>query len=160
MRAGRFDLHYRFSAGVIPISSGQQPPDAALQGQRILIVEDQVLLAMELQALLERQGCTVLGPVNTLARALALLDNERPDAALLDLDLNGQRSTSVACALSALNVPFVVVTGYGAAALSTPELRDAPLIEKPVNHRSLVRLLSEMVLKIAEKRHKAAWRTR
>jgi two-component SAPR family response regulator len=114
-----------------------------------LIVEDQVLLAMELQALLERQGCAVLGPVNTVARALALLDDERPDAALLDLDLNGQRSTSVASALSALNVPFVVVTGYGEAALSAPELREAPHVEKPFDHRSLVRLLSKMVSKVA-----------
>ncbi len=118
-----------------------------MQGQRILIVEDEVLLAMELQARLEQQGCAVLGPVNTVARALVLLDHERPDAALLDFNLNGQRSTSVASTLSALSVPFVVITGYGAGALSALELREAPHIQKPVNHQGLVRLLSELVSK-------------
>jgi CheY-like chemotaxis protein len=127
------------------MSSSKQAPDAALRGQRVLIVEDELLVAMELQALLERQGCTVLGPVNTVARALALLDHERPDAALLDLNLNGQRSTPVAAALSAQQVPFLLVTGYGEAAKREPELRAAPLLEKPVDHRRLVRLLSEMV---------------
>lgn len=130
------------------MSSNQQELDAPLRGRRVLIVEDEWLVAMELQALLEQHGCTVLGPVKSGAHALALLDHERPDAALLDLNLNGQRSTLVALALSAQQVPFLLVTGYGEAAAREPELRAASLIAKPVNHRQLVRLLSEMVSKI------------
>src|SRR5574341_760011 len=98
------------------MSRSRRASEVALRGQRILIVEDEWLVAIELQALLEQQGGVVLGPVNTVARALRLLDHERPDVALLDLNLNGQRSTPVASALSVQGVPFVVVTGYGAAA--------------------------------------------
>jgi two-component SAPR family response regulator len=116
-----------------------------LRGQRILIVEDEWLVAIELQALLEQQGCIVLGPVNTVARALTLLDRERPDFALLDLNLNGQQSTPVASVLSAQRVPFVVVTGYGEAASRKPDMQAAPYIGKPVDHRALVRLLSQML---------------
>jgi DNA-binding NtrC family response regulator len=120
-----------------------QGSNTGLQAQRILIVEDEFLLAMELQMLLEQQGCIVLGPVNTVARALALLESERPDAVLLDLDLNGERSTPVAAALWAKRVPFVIVTGYGRSALSEPELRGAPHLDKPIHHRVLLRMLSE-----------------
>ena len=115
-----------------------------LQGRRVLIVEDGTLLAMELQSVLEEKGCDVLGPVNTVQRALALLEHERPDAALLDLDLDGQLSTPVASALSALHVPFIIVSGYGVSGLAQPELRAASHIDKPVDHRVLVQVLSRL----------------
>ena len=117
----------------------------ALDGCRVLIVEDEMLVGMELESLLERQGCTALGPAPTVARALALLDEEQPDAAILDLNLNGQPATEVARELSARDVPFVLVTGYGEAQSPEPELRDAPRVDKPVNHRLLVRALTQLL---------------
>jgi DNA-binding response OmpR family regulator len=87
--------------------------DETLQGWCVLVVEDEMLIAMELESLLERRGCAVLGPAKTVGRALALPDRERPDAALLDLDLNGHPVTAVAAALTAQDVPFVLVTWYG-----------------------------------------------
>ena len=117
----------------------------ALEGCCVLIVEDEMLVGMELESLLQRQGCTTLGPAPTVARALALLDQEQPDAALLDLNLNGQPATEVARDLSAREVPFVLVTGYGEAQSSEPELRDAPRVDKPVNHRLLVRALTQLL---------------
>ena len=89
-------------------------PDAreVLRGRRIMIVEDEMLVAMELEALLAEQGCAVIGPAPTADRALALLAEGLPDAAILDVNLNGQTATPVAAALRAQNVPFLLATGY------------------------------------------------
>jgi DNA-binding LytR/AlgR family response regulator len=110
---------------------------ADLAGLRILIVEDEFLLAMELEALLEQRGCLVLGPVSSVRNALAALDGEQPELALLDVNLKGERATPVAAALQARGVPFVLITGYTGPQLSEPELRDVPRIDKPVNCRAL-----------------------
>ena len=116
---------------------------AELAGLRILIVEDEFLLAMELEALLAQRGCLVLGPVSSVRHALAMLDNgQRPELALLDVNLKGERATPVAAALQARGVPFVLITGYSAPQLSEPELRDAPRIDKPVNCRALKRAVA------------------
>ena len=63
---------------------------SALSGRRILVVEDEMLLAMELQMILEDEGCVVLGPVPDIPRALALVEGEALDAATLDMNLNGE----------------------------------------------------------------------
>ncbi len=115
---------------------------AALAGLRILIVEDEFLLAMELETLLQQRGCLVLGPVSSVRQALSMLDGERPDIALLDVNLKGERATPVAAALHARGVPFILITGYSLLQLSEPELRDAPRIDKPVNCRLLKRAVA------------------
>jgi DNA-binding LytR/AlgR family response regulator len=112
---------------------------ADLAGLRILIVEDEFLLAMELETLLQQRGCMVLGPVSSVGQALTTLDGEQPDLALLDVNLKGERATPVAAALHARGVPFVLITGYSVLQLSEPELRAAPRIDKPVNCRALKR---------------------
>jgi two-component SAPR family response regulator len=116
---------------------------ADLTGRRVLVVEDEFLLAMELEALLERRGCTVLGPVPTVCQALAMLDDEQPEVALLDVNLKRERATPVAAALIDRGVPFVVVTGYSERQLSEPELRVAPRVEKPVTYRALGRAMAQ-----------------
>jgi two-component SAPR family response regulator len=115
---------------------------ADLAGLRILIVEDEFLLAMELEMLLQQRGCMVLGPVSSVGQALTMLDGEQPDIALLDVNLKGERATPVAAALQARGVPFVLITGYSMLQLSEPELRAAPRIEKPVNCRALKRAVA------------------
>ena len=62
-----------------------------LAGLRVLIVEDEFLLAMELETLVECSGCTAVGPASSVRQALALIDGEEPDIALLDVDLKGER---------------------------------------------------------------------
>jgi DNA-binding response OmpR family regulator len=114
-----------------------------LAGRRVLIVEDEALLGMELEALLKQDGCEVLGPASTVEWALALIYEGKPDLALLDVNLKGVRATPVATALRAVGVPFVLVTGYGRWQLSEPELRDAPRIDKPVSSRALCRAMTE-----------------
>jgi DNA-binding NarL/FixJ family response regulator len=65
-----------------------EPDGTVLQGQRVLVAEDHFLIAVELTNLLHGWGCTVLGPVGSVAEAEALLDRGRPDLALLDLGLS------------------------------------------------------------------------
>jgi DNA-binding response OmpR family regulator len=120
----------------------QQFAASALRGRRVLIVEDEMLVAMEIESLLRREGCAVVGPAPTVARALALLDQERPDAALLDLNLNGQAATPVAAALIKDGVPFVLVTGYSEEQMRELGLRHAARVGKPVNERELLRVLT------------------
>ena len=117
----------------------------ALRGRRVLVIEDEMLVAMEFESLLQRQGCAVVGPASTVDRALALLDHDQPDAALLDLNLNGEPATAVAVALKTRGVPFVLVTGYGEAQSSEAELQGAPRVDKPVNHQELVRALAHVL---------------
>ena len=114
-----------------------------LAGLRILIVEDEFLLAMELEMLLQRHGCLVVGPVSSVGRALALLETEPPDVAVLDVNLKGERATPIAAALQAREVPFVLLTGYSGPQLSEPELRVAPRVDKPVSCRALCRAMAQ-----------------
>ena len=88
-----------------------------LAGRRILIVEDEALVAMLVEDALLDAGAEVIGPVATVAEAMALLDAGSPDGAVLDLNLAGETSTPVADLLAARGVPFVVATGYGAEGL-------------------------------------------
>lgn len=116
---------------------------AELAGRRVLVVEDDFLLAMELEAMVERSGCAVVVSASSVPQALAKLDDERPEVALLDVNLKGERATPVAAALRARGVAFVVITGYTGQQLSEPELRDAPRLDKPVNYRELRRAVAQ-----------------
>jgi two-component SAPR family response regulator len=114
-----------------------------LAGHRVLVVEDEFLLAMELEALLERNGCEVLGPASTVEWALALIVHDRPDLALLDVNLKGLRATPVAAALRERGVPFVLITGYSRLQLTEPELHAAPRIDKPLTCGDLKRAMAQ-----------------
>jgi DNA-binding NarL/FixJ family response regulator len=122
-----------------------QDTGEVLRGRRVMIVEDEMLVAMEMESLLADQGCAVVGPAATVERALALLAHERPDAAILDVNLNGTTAAPVAAALKAQGVPFVLATGYGDAQPLQPELKDAPRVDKPVNHGELMRTLAQVI---------------
>jgi DNA-binding NarL/FixJ family response regulator len=83
-----------------------------LHGRRVLIIEDEMLVAMELESVLRKHTCNVVGPAETVERAIALIGEGRPEEAVLDLNLNGQSALPVMAALDARGVPFVVVSGY------------------------------------------------
>jgi DNA-binding LytR/AlgR family response regulator len=110
-----------------------------------MVVEDEMLIAMELESILLEQGWMILGPAPTIDRALALLAQEVPDAANLDLNLGGRDAAPVAMALTERGVPFVVASGYGEAQFQQPELQTAPRFDKPVNHSLLVRALRRLL---------------
>jgi CheY-like chemotaxis protein len=107
-------------------------PDASravLTGLRVLVVEDEFLIALDLLAILDAFGCVVLGPAPTVGEALRLLAAAPPDAALLDMNLRGVRATPVALALAAGGVPFATVTAY--PGLPEAVFDGVPLVAKP-----------------------------
>jgi PAS domain S-box-containing protein len=114
-----------------------------LKGARVLIVEDAVLLALELETGLADAGAEVVGPAYELEEALALL--ERPiDAAVLDANLNGRSVMPVAEALAARRVPFVFATGYGETG-GAPGGFDAPVIRKPYDVTQVAAAVAELL---------------
>lgn len=122
---------------------GGGPRLAAL---KVLVVEDELLAAMELEHLLAQEGCTVLGPVPSVERALRLIEADEPDAALLDVNLGGRQVTPVAEELKSRGIPFILVTGYTRTELQEPVLREAARLGKPVGERDLVREMTRAFL--------------
>jgi CheY-like chemotaxis protein len=118
------------------------PQPDALRGRRLLVVEDEYMIAADLARALEERGANVIGPAGSIEHALQLLDAEREiDGAVLDLNLRGQRAYPVADALRARAIPFVFATGYDSWAI--PEsYAGVPRVNKPVNIRALAQLLS------------------
>ncbi len=114
-----------------------------LRGSRVLIVEDAVLLALELETGLSEAGAEVVGPAYELAEAMALLDGHI-DAAVLDANLNGLSVTPVAEALAARGIPFVFATGYGDSA-GAPLGFDAPIIRKPYDVTQVAAAVSALL---------------
>ena len=104
---------------------------APLTGRRVLIVEDESLVAMLLETILEDMGCTPVGPASNIDDGLAMVaDSEHLDAALLDVNVAGRQVFPVAEALKARGVPFVFSTGYGEGGLPD-EWRGQSTIQKP-----------------------------
>ncbi len=112
-----------------------------VRGRRIIIVEDAVLLALELEAGLTEAGASVVGTASNVEEAL-VLSKTRFDVAVLDANLNGISVTPVAEALRALHKPFIFATGYGDAA-PVPEGFDAPVVRKPYNVAQIASAVAE-----------------
>jgi CheY-like chemotaxis protein len=111
----------------------------------VLAVEDESLVAMWLEDLLADLGCLVVGPANTIKAALTLLDQQPVDAAVLDINIAGEKVFPVADRLTALNVPFVFATGYGVSGVQEPHAH-RPVIQKPYTTRTLQRALESVVV--------------
>ena len=102
-----------------------------LNGRRVLVVEDESLVAMLLETILEDMGCTPVGPASNVDDGAAMArDTTELDAALLDVNVAGRQVFPVAEALKARGVPFVFSTGYGEGGLPD-EWRGNPTIQKP-----------------------------
>lgn len=113
-----------------------------LAGLRVLVVEDEPIVAMCLEDILECLGCVTIGPASRLAEGQALAEAGGLDAAILDINLGGERSTSIAEALRARSIPFAFASGYGAP----PEgFEGLPLIEKPYREADVVATLSALL---------------
>ncbi|MBU3969809.1 MAG: response regulator [Alphaproteobacteria bacterium] len=104
---------------------------------RVLIVEDESLVAMLLETILEDMGCTPVGPASTIDEGLALATGAEPlDAALLDVNVAGRQVFPIAEALKSRGVPFVFSTGYGESGLSD-EWRGHPTVQKPFTEAAI-----------------------
>jgi two-component sensor histidine kinase/PAS domain-containing protein len=89
-----------------------------LAGRRILVVEDEVIVAWALEDMLAGLGCAVVGPAARINQALTMIEAEAFDAAVVDVNLDGEKSYPVVDALTARGVPFVFSTGYGKAGIA------------------------------------------
>src|SRR4051794_14329719 len=114
-----------------------------LPGYRILVVEDETLLAVTIEEILQDLGCEVVGPIGRLDAALRSATHDRLDAAVLDISIRGGLVFPVAKQLLARGIPFVFASGYGEWALPA-DFADRPRVTKPFTVRELeaaIRLL-------------------
>jgi CheY-like chemotaxis protein len=116
--------------------SGTDP----LTGLRLLVVEDEALVAMALEDMLDELGCVVVDVAGTLARGIALAAELSIDGAILDINLGGEKVFPVAARLAERGVPFVFCTGYGLAGVPA-DFAKAPTLAKPYDQRQLHDLL-------------------
>lgn len=137
--------------GHCPGTKGGYGARATLKGRllsdryKILIVEDDALIAMELEERLQEMGYDVLGPAATVDEARQALNGRRPDAALLDSNLAGVSSTELAAALAADGVPVAFCTGYDTIKNLPPQLKHAPILTKPIADAELLKVLKQLV---------------
>ncbi len=112
---------------------------------KVLVVEDEFMIAMALEAELQSNGFAVVGPAWNVATALRLIASERPDAAVLDVNLSGEWVTPVAEALREMDVPFILASGYANADLAhEPLLGDAVNVGKPTRPDLLTKRLNDI----------------
>lgn len=115
------------------IASNKKEP---LEGLRILVVEDEMMIAMLMEDFIEEFGCTIVGPVANIENALLLIRTEAIDGALLDLNLAGNAAYPVADELAGRAIPFIFVSGYGDQELRS-EYNERPKLPKPFRRTDL-----------------------
>lgn len=108
-------------------------------GKRILIVEDEFLIAIHVADIMAHLGFSVAGPVADIGQALSLIAQENVDGAVLDVNLSGQLVFPLATILVQRSIPFILTSGYDSVGLPA-EWRGRPHLRKPVVERELARL--------------------
>ncbi len=109
---------------------------------RILVVEDEFLIALDITGVLEQAGLAVVGPAGTVGDALNAIAQEEVHGALLDAHLAGEPVGRVADALKAHGIPFAFVSGYGREHLP-PAHQGAPLVRKPFTGQDLLAAIAQ-----------------
>jgi len=119
--------------------------DKLLSDRRVLVVEDEMLVLIMIEDMLADLGCKSVTSAATVDKALALVDAQVFDVALLDVNLNGNDSHPVAEALSARGVPFVYSTGNTGHSLRDG-YSDRPVLKKPFKYEELAAILTRLKL--------------
>ena len=120
-----------------------------LKGKRIILIEDEPLVCMDVESILTSAGCAVVGTAGHLAAAKTLSAAAECDAALLDVNLGGHPVDDLAAALTRRNIPFAFVTGYGRETLPQG-FRDALMVRKPFSQDELVSVVELLVYQSAD----------
>ena len=118
----------------------------------VLVLEDDVLLAMDVEDYLIEQGHQVVGPFARIPQALAAIREGRIDGAILDLNLNGELSFPVIEALQERGIPLIVCSGYAELPELKAKLAGLPLIAKPWNPQKMSMLMDEHFPALPERR--------
>ena len=119
--------------------------DSLLSGRRVLVVEDEMLVLIMIEDMPADLGCQLVTSAATVDKALALINAQVFDVALLDVNLNGNDSHPVAEALSARGVPFVYSTGNTGQSLRDG-CSDRPVLKKPFKYEELAAILTRLKL--------------
>jgi CheY-like chemotaxis protein len=117
--------------------------DTKLEGLRVLVVEDEMMVSMLIEDMLAELGCEVVGPASRLDEAMALAREAEVDCAVLDVNLGGQPIFPVADLLRERGRPFAFATGYGDAGLREAD-KGSPVLQKPFREGDLARVLGEL----------------
>jgi CheY-like chemotaxis protein len=112
----------------------------------ILLVEDDIIIAMEAEYLLLSMGAARCHLASSVAAAIDIIGKEAPRFALLDVNLGGEHSGPVAAALNELGIPFVIASGYGGNELKLPAFSAAPLVTKPYSKGELASAIAKAQL--------------
>ena len=113
-----------------------------LSNRKVLVVEDEMMIAMLIEDMLDEFGCKLVGPATNVPRALELIGKESIAVAVLDLNLDGKDTYAIADALQRKSVPFIFATGYGSTGLRQ-EYGNRPVLPKPFQARDLEAALTE-----------------
>lgn len=119
--------------------------DGELAGKRVLVIDDEALIAITLKDAVEELGCDVVGPAGSADAALGLIRERAPDLAILDVNLAGSSSAPVAAALRALSIPFIYCTGYAETAKQIEGGLQSEMLTKPVDPHELEAALKRAV---------------
>jgi PAS domain S-box-containing protein len=143
------DAAGNFAGLVAAAEAGGEPrPERSgaveLQGRRVLVVEDEPLIAMEIEENLSASGCDVVGPAPTVGAARRLIESSRLDAALVDANLAGTAVDDVCADLTRGGVPFAFCTGYGREGLPAG-YDDAPVLAKPFGPDQLLEMVRRLL---------------
>lgn len=112
-------------------------------GKRVLLAEDEPIIAMSLEDLLSDLGCVVIGPAYSAEAAIRYASDEQFDAALLDINMGDSTSYPIACMLRERSVPFCFASGYGASG-APADFQGVPVLPKPYTREALVAVLTEL----------------
>ena len=122
-------------------TESQPPPNGiTVTGNKIMVVEDEALVAMSLRDSLDELGFSVIGPFSRISEAMIALRNNHVDAAVLDVNLGGELIYPLADVLTADHVPFVFITGYGADEIER-RYASIPILQKPIEADALKSML-------------------
>jgi CheY-like chemotaxis protein len=123
-----------------------------LKGRRILVVEDNVLIAEHIRGLLSDTGCRVVGPAPRLSDGLALVrDSDALDGAVLDINLGSETCFEIAAELRGRSVPFLFLTGYDNKSAIPAEFQAAPFLSKPVDESRLLSVATRLFADAGQK---------
>jgi CheY-like chemotaxis protein len=118
--------------------------NSRFSARKVLVVEDEMIVAWLLEDMLTDLGCAVVGPAASVKQALAMIDAETIDVAVLDVNLKGQMSYPIADVLAARGVPFVFSTGYDKDRL-LDGYRTFPVMQKPFHQSELENMLAQLL---------------
>jgi DNA-binding NtrC family response regulator len=116
------------------------PIDQSLANRRILLAEDEGLIALDVEAMLQTFGCEVVGPLTELEDILLAIQAQPLDGALLDVNLRGRQVFDILPEFISRNIPVVLTSGYDDASLFPHAFRELPRICKPFDQSTLHRV--------------------